>query len=75
MLYFLQVMLGIPLLEGSNPASCFPRLVVGYEATCYSHMWSEVSQKIIFCDIFHLLLAALLTISIDIHVGSLGFCC
>lgn len=39
---FLQVMVGLPLLEGINPASCFPRTAIGYEATCYSHIWSEV---------------------------------
>lgn len=37
-----QVLLGIPLLEGTNPASCFPRFAIGYEATCYSYIWSEV---------------------------------
>eukprot|EP00268_Persea_americana_P024449 TRINITY_DN2385_c0_g1_i1.p1 TRINITY_DN2385_c0_g1~~TRINITY_DN2385_c0_g1_i1.p1 ORF type:complete len:138 (-),score=22.20 TRINITY_DN2385_c0_g1_i1:72-485(-) len=47
-----KVMLGIPLLEGSNPASCFPRLVVGYEATCYSHMWSEAFAADIFSSKF-----------------------
>lgn len=39
---FLQVMLGLPVLEGTNPASCFPRSVIGYEAACYSRIWSEV---------------------------------
>jgi len=37
-----QVMLGIPLLEGTSPASCFPRIVFGYDAVCYSYIWSEV---------------------------------
>ncbi|CAM8982024.1 unnamed protein product [Rhodiola kirilowii] len=37
-----KVMLGLPLLEGRNPASCFPRSAVGSEATCYSRLWSEV---------------------------------
>lgn len=37
-----QVMLGLPMLEGTNPASCFPRTAIGYEATCYSRIWSEV---------------------------------
>ncbi|KAL6616561.1 hypothetical protein ACP70R_038831 [Stipagrostis hirtigluma subsp. patula] len=27
-----KVMLGIPLLEGTSPASCFPRIAVGYDA-------------------------------------------
>jgi len=35
-------MLGLPVLEGTNPASCFPFSVVGYEAACYSRIWSEV---------------------------------
>lgn len=35
-------MLGLPGIEGTNPASCFPRTVIGHEATCYSRMWSEV---------------------------------
>jgi hypothetical protein len=37
-----QVMLGIPLLEGTSPASCFPRIAFGYDAVCYSYIWSEV---------------------------------
>ncbi|RRT65558.1 hypothetical protein BHE74_00037336 [Ensete ventricosum] len=36
-----KVMLGIPLLEGTNPASCFPQIVIGSEAVCYSYIWSE----------------------------------
>lgn len=35
-------MLGLPVLEGTNAASCFPRSVIGYEAACYSRIWSEV---------------------------------
>jgi hypothetical protein len=38
----LQVMLGIPLLEGTSPASSFPRIAFGYDAVCYSYIWSEV---------------------------------
>lgn len=38
----LQIMLGIPLLEGTNPASSFPQIAIGSEATCYSSIWSEV---------------------------------
>lgn len=41
-LFLLQIMLGLPMLEGTNPASCFPRTAIGYEATCYSRIWSEV---------------------------------
>ncbi|KAF5442942.1 hypothetical protein F2P56_035547 [Juglans regia] len=37
-----KVMLGLPVLEGTNPASCFPRSVIGYEAACYSRIWSEL---------------------------------
>lgn len=40
-------MLGIPILEGTNPASCYPRLAVGHEASCYAYLWSEVVQ--LFC--------------------------
>ncbi|RWW02420.1 hypothetical protein GW17_00034490 [Ensete ventricosum] len=40
-----KVMLGIPLLEGTNPASCFPQIVIGSEAVCYSYIWSEKKQK------------------------------
>ncbi|XP_066307666.1 probable thimet oligopeptidase isoform X3 [Miscanthus floridulus] len=36
-----KVMLGIPLLEGTSPASCFPRIAFGYDAVCYSYIWSE----------------------------------
>ncbi|KAI3933466.1 hypothetical protein MKX01_022045 [Papaver californicum] len=32
----------LPILEGTNPASCFPRLAIGYEASCYSRIWSEM---------------------------------
>lgn len=39
---FSQVMLGLPMLEGTNPASCFPCSAIGYEAACYSRVWSEV---------------------------------
>lgn len=42
---FFQVMLGIPLLEGTNPAACFPRYVIGCNAVCYSYIWSEVWIK------------------------------
>ncbi|XP_058102154.1 probable thimet oligopeptidase isoform X4 [Magnolia sinica] len=47
-----KIMLGIPLLEGSNPASCFSRLAIGYEAACYSHIWSEVFAADIFASKF-----------------------
>ncbi|XP_031480320.2 probable thimet oligopeptidase isoform X2 [Nymphaea colorata] len=47
-----KVMLGIPLLEGTNPASCFPRLVVGYESTCYSRIWSQVFATDLFVSKF-----------------------
>lgn len=30
------------MLEGVNPASRFPCSVSGYEAACYSHIWSQV---------------------------------
>ncbi|XP_020083013.1 probable thimet oligopeptidase isoform X2 [Ananas comosus] len=47
-----KVMLGIPLLEGTNPASCFSRLAIGYEAICYSYIWSEVFAADIFASKF-----------------------
>ncbi|XP_038984277.1 probable thimet oligopeptidase [Phoenix dactylifera] len=47
-----KVMLGIPLLEGTNPASCFPRIAIGYEAVCYSYIWSEVFAADIFASKF-----------------------
>ncbi|KAK6139171.1 hypothetical protein DH2020_027083 [Rehmannia glutinosa] len=37
-----KVMLGLPILDGTNPASCYPQIAIGYEATCYSRIWSEV---------------------------------
>ncbi|KAI3467654.1 hypothetical protein Pfo_024317 [Paulownia fortunei] len=43
-----KVMLGLPMLEGTNPASCFPRTAISYEATCYSRIWSEVFATDIF---------------------------
>ncbi|KAK4488786.1 hypothetical protein RD792_004575 [Penstemon davidsonii] len=47
-----KVMLGLPMLEGTNPASCFPRTAIGYEATCYSRIWSEVFATDIFSTKF-----------------------
>ncbi|OMO81414.1 Peptidase M3A/M3B [Corchorus olitorius] len=47
-----KVMLGLPMLEGTNPASCFPRCVIGYEAACYSRIWSEVFAADIFTSKF-----------------------
>ncbi|KAH7659937.1 Thimet oligopeptidase protein [Dioscorea alata] len=47
-----KIMLGIPLLDGTNPASCFPRFTIGYEATCYSYLWSEVFAADIFVSKF-----------------------
>ncbi|KAL6840354.1 hypothetical protein ACP4OV_030164 [Aristida adscensionis] len=47
-----KVMLGIPLLEGTSPASCFPRIVVGYDAVCYSYIWSEVFATDLFVSKF-----------------------
>lgn len=38
----MQILLGLPMLEGSNPASRFPCSAIGYEAACYSRIWSEV---------------------------------
>lgn len=37
-----KVMLGLPMLKGTNPASCFPKIAIGYEASCYSSLWSQV---------------------------------
>ncbi|KAI4336627.1 hypothetical protein L6164_015128 [Bauhinia variegata] len=48
-----KVMLGLPLLKGSNPASCFPSSVIGYEAACYSRIWSEVFAADIFASKFY----------------------
>lgn len=47
-----KVMLGLPMLEGTNPASCFPCSVIGYEAACYSRVWSEVFSADIFVSKF-----------------------
>ncbi|KAF8092771.1 hypothetical protein N665_0401s0018 [Sinapis alba] len=47
-----RVMLGLPVVEGTNPASCFPRAVIGSEATCYSRLWSEVYAADIFASQF-----------------------
>ncbi|XP_061368085.1 probable thimet oligopeptidase isoform X1 [Gastrolobium bilobum] len=47
-----KVMLGLPVLEGTNPASCFPSSVIGYEAACYSRIWSEVFAADIFASKF-----------------------
>ncbi|XVE92236.1 hypothetical protein REPUB_Repub01dG0079500 [Reevesia pubescens] len=47
-----KVMLGLPMLEGTNPASCFPRCAIGYEAACYSRIWSEVFSADLFTSKF-----------------------
>ncbi|PPD86502.1 hypothetical protein GOBAR_DD16560 [Gossypium barbadense] len=47
-----KVMVGLPMLEGTNPASCFPRCAIGYEAACYSRIWSEVFAADIFTSKF-----------------------
>lgn len=47
-----KVMLGLPTLEGTNPASCFPHSAIGYEAACYSRIWSEVFAADIFASKF-----------------------
>ncbi|GMN49143.1 hypothetical protein TIFTF001_018304 [Ficus carica] len=38
-----KILLGLPMLEGSNPASRFPCSAIGYEAACYSRIWSEAA--------------------------------
>ncbi|KAJ1375756.1 Peptidase M3A/M3B catalytic domain [Sesbania bispinosa] len=45
-------MLGLQVLEGTNPASCFPSSVIGYEAACYSRIWSQVFAADIFASKF-----------------------
>ncbi|KAG8641669.1 probable thimet oligopeptidase isoform X2 [Manihot esculenta] len=47
-----KVMLGLPMLDGANPASCFPRSAIGSEAACYSRIWSEVFAADIFTSKF-----------------------
>ncbi|KAI5572948.1 hypothetical protein BDE02_10G046600 [Populus trichocarpa] len=47
-----KVMLGLPMLEGTNPASCFPRSAIGFEAACYSRIWSEVFATDVFASKF-----------------------
>ncbi|KAM7487196.1 hypothetical protein LguiB_024680 [Lonicera macranthoides] len=47
-----KVMSGLPMLEGTNPASCFPRSAIGYEAACYSRIWSEVFAADVFSSKF-----------------------
>ncbi|KAI9080842.1 hypothetical protein K1719_037151 [Acacia pycnantha] len=47
-----KVMLGLPMLEGTNPASCFPSSVIGHEAACYSRIWSKVFAADIFASKF-----------------------
>ncbi|KAL2903544.1 putative thimet oligopeptidase [Bienertia sinuspersici] len=47
-----KVMLGLPVLEGTNPASCFPHSAIGYEASCYSRIWSKVFAADVFASKF-----------------------
>lgn len=48
-----KVMMDLPVLEGTNPASSFPYSAIGYEATCYSRVWSKVFAADIFASKFH----------------------
>ncbi|KAJ3678377.1 hypothetical protein LUZ60_002180 [Juncus effusus] len=47
-----KVMMGIPLLEGTNPLSSFARIAVGYEAVCYNYIWNQVLAADIFATKF-----------------------
>ncbi|KAK4763660.1 hypothetical protein SAY87_013098 [Trapa incisa] len=47
-----KIMLGLPMLEGTSPATCFPRSAICYEAACYSRIWSEVFAADIFASKF-----------------------
>lgn len=47
-----KVMLGLPMLEGTNPASCFPSSAIGREAACYTHIWSQVFAADIYASKF-----------------------
>ncbi|PON71619.1 Peptidase M3A/M3B [Trema orientale] len=47
-----KILLGLPVLEGTNPASRFPCSAIGYEAACYSRIWSEVFAADIFSSKF-----------------------
>lgn len=47
-----KMMLEMPVLEGTNPASCFPHSAIGYEATCYSRIWSKVFAADMFASKF-----------------------
>ncbi|KAI3516067.1 hypothetical protein L1887_14976 [Cichorium endivia] len=47
-----KVMLGLPMLEGTNPASCFPSSAIGCDASCYSHIWSQVFAADIYASKF-----------------------
>ncbi|XP_024989612.1 probable thimet oligopeptidase isoform X2 [Cynara cardunculus var. scolymus] len=47
-----KVMLGLLMLEGTNPASCFPSTAIGCEAACYSHIWSQVFAADIYASKF-----------------------
>ncbi|KAH7570441.1 hypothetical protein JRO89_XS05G0107100 [Xanthoceras sorbifolium] len=48
-----KVMLGLPMLEGTNPASCCLRSAIGFEAVCYGDIWSKVFAADIFASKFH----------------------
>ncbi|PKA49920.1 thimet oligopeptidase [Apostasia shenzhenica] len=47
-----KVMVGLPLLDGTKPGSYLPRAAIGYDATCYSQLWSEVYAADIFASKF-----------------------
>nr|GEV62230.1 probable thimet oligopeptidase isoform X1 [Tanacetum cinerariifolium] len=47
-----KVMLGLPMLEGTNPASSFPSSAIGSEAACYSHIWSQVFAADVYASKF-----------------------
>ncbi|KAL9271473.1 putative thimet oligopeptidase, partial [Drosera capensis] len=48
-----KIMLGLPILDGMNPASCFPHSAIGYQATCYGRLWSKVFAADVFASKFH----------------------
>lgn len=57
-------MLGLPTLEGTNPASRFPCSAIGYEAACYSRIWSEVCHPTVTSntECTHIFLSHILSI-------------
>ncbi|KAL8161695.1 hypothetical protein V2J09_013184 [Rumex salicifolius] len=47
-----KMMMGLPVLDGTDPSSCFPHSAIGYESVCYTRIWSKVFAADLFASKF-----------------------